>query len=128
MAAYEQPLFNISLVASKDLTSYQFEAVRLTTANKVTNITSATNPIVGVLQNKPTSGAEANIMVIGISKVKTGAGLDNGAKIKVNAAATTVAGRFVTGTTNADSNYRAASLGASSSSGCIVPALINFSG
>ena len=126
--AYEQPIFNISLVASKNLVNYQFEAVRLTTANKVTNITSLTNPIVGVLQNKPTSGAEANIMVIGISKVKAGAAIANGIKIKVNGAATTVGGCFVTGTTNQDSNYRAAALDAATTANCLIPAIINFSG
>ena len=65
--AWEQPLFNMSYQAAKDLTSYQFEVVRLTTAAKVSNVTSDGKPFVGILQNKPTSGAEANVMAIGVS-------------------------------------------------------------
>ena len=123
--AWEQPEFSLSFVASKDLSSYQFEAVRLTTALTISNITSATSPIVGVLQDKPTSGVVGNVMVIGVSKIRAGGAFGRGAKIKVNAVATSVGGRFVDGTTSA-TGYTAISKEAAATSGDIVTAIINF--
>ncbi|MHA2164205.1 MAG: hypothetical protein ACXABF_17475 [Candidatus Thorarchaeota archaeon] len=66
--AWQQPIWVTTFQAAKDLSSYQWELVAITTACKVTNITCSAAKKVGVLQNNPTSGLEASVMVVGISR------------------------------------------------------------
>ena len=124
--AWEQPLFSLSFQAAADLSSYKYEVVRMTTTNKVNAVTSAGMPLVGVLQNDPTSGNEAKVMVIGVTKVKAGGAIGRGAKIKVNAAATSNAGTVVTATSDVDPRTVGYAREAAAQAGDIITAVINF--
>ena len=64
--------------AAADLSGKQFYFVKLASATTVTVCAAATDKPIGVLQNKPTSGQAAEVMVIGISKVSSDAGLSVG--------------------------------------------------
>lgn len=77
--AYEasQPL-KISLSAGADLSTKQYYFVKLDGSGNAVVCDGATDVPVGVLQNKPTSGQSAEIVVVGVSKVNTDAGLSIG--------------------------------------------------
>lgn len=125
--AWEQPLFNMSYQASKNLSTYQWEVVRITTAAKVANVTSATKAMIGVMQNNPTSGREANVMAIGVSKVKAGGAFSTGQRLKINSAATSNGGTLIAATCEAQvSGHIAVALQASAQAGDIVAAIINM--
>jgi hypothetical protein len=62
--------------AGADLSSKQFYFVKLHTDGTVILCAATTDVPYGVLQNKPTSGQTASVMVSGISKVVGGADLD----------------------------------------------------
>jgi hypothetical protein len=71
--AYEHPVLNLTFTAGENLTTAQWQVVRLSTADTVSLPTCAALKPIGILQNNPTSGMEANVMVLGVSKVRTGA-------------------------------------------------------
>ncbi len=126
--AYEQPNFSIGIyVAGEDLSSKQWEVVKMTTSGKIQAVTSS-GSYLGVLQNNPTSGLEADVMVIGVSKVKAGGAFNKGGRLKVNQAATAIAGALVavTSGTAAISNNVGIALEAAAQGSDIVAALINF--
>jgi hypothetical protein len=77
--AYEavQPL-KISLSAGADLSTKQYYFVKLDSNGDAVVCAAATDVPVGVLQNKPTSGQAAEIVVIGVSKVNSDAALTIG--------------------------------------------------
>lgn len=61
--------------ASTALTNYQFYAVTMTTVDRlVTFVTVSSQGMYGVLQNRPTSGQSADIVINGITKAAVGAG------------------------------------------------------
>ena len=64
--------------ASADLSGKQFYFVKLSGAGTVTVCAAATDVPIGVLQNKPTSGQAAEVMMLGISKVSSDAALSRG--------------------------------------------------
>lgn len=66
-------------VAAADLSAEQYKAVKVTAAMSVNLATVAGEPIIGILQNKPTVGQPADIMVVGVSKVRSGAAIAAGA-------------------------------------------------
>lgn len=126
--AWEQPLFNLTFQAAKSLITNQFEVVNLSTAGKITTVSSDGAPFVGILQDKPTSGAEANVMAIGISKVKAGGAIGRGQRLIVNFASTSNGGSLIASTCSAtpvagDVGY---ALEASAQAGDIIAAVINF--
>lgn len=84
--AYEasQPL-KISLTAGADLSSSQYRLVKLDGSGNAVVCSGVTDIPVGVLQNKPTSGGAAEIVVVGVSKVNTDAALSIGALIGTSA-------------------------------------------
>ena len=61
-----------------DLSGKQFYFVKLSSAGTVTVCAAATDVPIGVLQNKPTSGQAAEVMMLGISKVSSDAALSRG--------------------------------------------------
>lgn len=74
--ATEKPLFLMSFEAGADLSTKQFYFVKLSgTGRGVVVCNGATDQPIGVLQNKPTSGQIAEVMVIGLSKVSGDADL-----------------------------------------------------
>lgn len=67
--------------ASADLSAKQYYAVKISGAGTVTVCAATTDIPVGILQNAPTSGQNAEICVVGISKINCDAALSRGAQI-----------------------------------------------
>lgn len=83
--AWTIPGFTFTRVAGADLSSDQYKYVKLSTTDTVILCAAATDVPVGILQNAPTSGQEATIMVTGISKVNSDAALSIGNLIGTSA-------------------------------------------
>lgn len=79
-----QPL-KISLEAGEDLSAKQYYFVKLDTNGKAVVCTGATDKPVGVLQNNPTSGQAAEIVVVGLTKISSNAALAIGDLIGTSA-------------------------------------------
>lgn len=128
--AWEQPLFSVSFNAAIDLSSYQFQVVRLTTADKITFVSSAAvaNAALGILQDKPTCGLAGNVMIMGVSKIKAGGALSRLALLGMNLASTTYPGMLIAATTATKGATKPVgrAFQASAQAGDIIPALINF--
>jgi len=69
--AYEIPGRTITLEASTDLSAYQFRFVGVDSAGKAALAITSTGDadVLGILQNKPTAGQAASIMIDGVSKI-----------------------------------------------------------
>jgi hypothetical protein len=76
--AWTIPGFSFTRVAGADLSALQYYFVKLSTTDTVVVCAAATDVPIGILQNAPTSGQEATIMVTGISKVNSNAALSIG--------------------------------------------------
>lgn len=83
--AYEIPGFSITLEAASDLSTSQYKFVKLDSSGKAAAIAAATDIPVGVLQNKPTSGQAADVMVSGVTKLQGDADLVRGNLIGTSA-------------------------------------------
>lgn len=83
--AIEQGQYSITLTAGADLSGSQYKFVELGSGLTCTVCNGATDLPIGVLQNKPTSGMPAEVMVIGMTKVQGDAGLSVGALIGTSA-------------------------------------------
>lgn len=91
--AYEIPGRTLTLLANADLSAVQFTGVALDNTGKG-GAPSAGASILGILQNKPTSGQEASVMLDGVSKMLVGsATVTAGDKVMVDSA-----GKAVTAT------------------------------
>ena len=76
--AYEIPVLKPGIwTAGEDLSSKQYYFVKLS-GSTVVACGGATDKPIGVLQNAPTSGQAAEVMVIGITKVSSDAALSVG--------------------------------------------------
>lgn len=73
--AFEVPVLNHSLVAASDMSAStnQYILVKLSAGGTVLPCAAATDLPIGVLQNLPTQGKLAEIMLLGISKIRVGA-------------------------------------------------------
>ena len=58
-----------TFTADGDLSAKQYHFVKQSTAGKVAICSGATDRPIGVLQNDPTDGQEAVVMIMGVSKV-----------------------------------------------------------
>lgn len=68
--AFEGPQIKIpGLTASADNSSNQYKFVKLSGEKTVTVCSAATDLPIGVLQNAPASGAEAEVTAIGVTKL-----------------------------------------------------------
>lgn len=67
--AYEIPGFKYTLRAGADLSSHQYKFMKLDTDGYAVVCAAVTDKPIGVLQNDPTSGEEAEIMATGITKL-----------------------------------------------------------
>lgn len=80
--AYEGPQVKIpGLTASADLSAKQYLFVKMSGEKTVTVCSAATDNPVGVLQNAPTSGAEAEVCFSGVTKIIGTADLNYGDQI-----------------------------------------------
>jgi len=96
----EEQLFSIK--AGADLSSLQHYIVKLgSTEDTIEKSTAASDAILGVLQNKPTSGQMASVAVGGITKVIAGGSVSAGNLVTADsngkAIATTSGGDHVLG-------------------------------
>jgi hypothetical protein len=99
-----QPL-KISLSAGADLSTKQYYFVKVNSSGDAVVCAAVTDIPIGVLQNKPTSGEAAEIVVVGVTKVSADATIDEGNQIGTSAdgqAAPYIAGtdttKYVVGT------------------------------
>lgn len=81
MAFERAVLLDGSRKAAADLSTKQYYFVKLDSSGDVAVCAAVTDIPYGVLQNKPTSGETAEVMVIGISKVNGDADLSKGNQI-----------------------------------------------
>lgn len=70
--AYEIPGFSFTLVAGEDLSDSQFCGVDVDTDGEAALPVQGKRAI-GIVQNKPTAGQAATVVVTGVSKVHVGA-------------------------------------------------------
>ena len=80
-----------TLVAGEDLSAKQFHFVELDNATgNVTAVNGATDRPVGVLQNSPTSGQAADVLIAGGTKVVAGGTASPGQPVFSNSGASAV--------------------------------------
>ena len=84
--AASYPILTDSVVAGQDLSTKQFYVVSLQTDSTVDLFDTATDYPYGILQNKPTSGQIAEVMLIGRTKVEFGETVAIGQQIRCGAA------------------------------------------
>lgn len=70
-----------SLTASADLSTHQFKGVKISGSRTVTVIAASTDKCLGILQNKPLSGAPADIAIDGEILAMAGAAITAGADL-----------------------------------------------
>lgn len=76
--AIQRDVLSLSFSAGADLSAKQYYFVKLSAADTVVACAAATDVPVGVLQNAPTSGQTADVMLAGVSKVNSDAALSVG--------------------------------------------------
>ena len=78
----------ITLVAGADLSTHQYKFVKMNGSGQAVLCTAVTDVPIGVLQNDPKSGQEAEVVVIGGTKIKGGEALAIGSAIGTDANST----------------------------------------
>lgn len=91
--------FEKSFKSTNDLSTKQYYIVKVDTSNAQSVVLAAagTDPIVGVLQNKPAAGKMANVQILGTAKVIAGGSVTRGDLVTSDSN-----GKAVTTTTNKD--------------------------
>jgi hypothetical protein len=81
--AYEISNYSVkvTLVAAADLSSKQYTFVKLNSSGEAAAAAAATDIPIGVLQNAPTAGQEAEVLVVGGTKIVAGAAIGEGALV-----------------------------------------------
>lgn len=122
--AYEISNYSVkvTLVAGADLSAAQYKFVKLNSSGQAVVCSSATDIPIGVLQNDPASGAEAEVLVIGGTKIIAGAAIAEGAQVGTSTAGKAVA---LTAGTDTTKYVAGALLTESGADGEIVTAVIN---
>jgi hypothetical protein len=82
--AHEIPVEMLTFTAGADLSANQYYAVKVDSSGNVVLAGAGENAI-GIIQNKPTSGQAASVMVLGESKAVYGASVTAGGNLSVNA-------------------------------------------
>ena len=91
--AYEISNYSVkvSLVAGGDLSSSQYRFVKLNSSGQVIAVAAATDRPIGVLQNNPASGAVAEVLISGGTKLVLSGTVTEGAIVSPSANGTAVA-------------------------------------
>ena len=110
----------ITRVAGADLSALQYTFVKLSTTDTVVTCTGATDIPIGVLQNAPTSGQEAEVLIVGGTKLTAGATIAIG-----NILGTTSAGAASVLTVSDTTKYVLGSAISGGASAEIITAVIN---
>jgi hypothetical protein len=81
--AYEISNYSVkvTLVAGADLSALQYNFVKINSSGQAVACAAATDIPVGVLQNAPISGQEAEVLIVGGTKIVAGAAIGEGAQI-----------------------------------------------
>jgi len=98
--AYEIPVLSITLVASTDLSDYQYRFLAVDANGEAELVDAAATHPVGVLQNEPDEDESGTVMVYGVSKVVAGDAVDAGDLVRsdtVGRAVSAGAGEVVAG-------------------------------
>lgn len=112
----------ITLVAAADLSALQYTFVKLDSAGKAVAAAAATDIPIGVLQNAPISGQEAEVLIVGGTKIVAGAAISEGALVGTSSTGKAVA--LVAGTDT--TKYVVGTLiTESGASGDVVTAVVN---
>lgn len=72
---------NVTLVAGADLSAAQYKFVKLNPSGQAILVAAATDKPIGVLQNSPASGGEANVTISGGTKFVGSGSIAVGAQI-----------------------------------------------
>lgn len=112
----------ITLVAGADLSAAQYKFVKLNGSGQAVVCAAATDRPIGVLQNAPGSGQEAEVTVVGGTKVVAGAAVSIGAAIGTNASALAASKTVGTDTTNYVAGVALTAAGAANE---VITAVIN---
>jgi len=121
--AYEFSNYSVkvTLVAGADLSAAQYKFVKLNSSGQAVICSGATDSPIGVLQNAPTSGQEAEVLIVGGTKVVAGAAIT-----LPNTIGTDANGKAVALTTTDTTKYIVGSLiTASAADANVVTAVIN---
>ncbi len=110
----------ITRVAGADLSALQYTFVKLSTTDTVVTCTAATDIPIGVLQNAPTSGQEAEVLIVGGTKLAAGATIAIG-----NILGTTSAGAASVLTTSDTTKFVLGTAISGGASAEIITAVIN---
>ena len=91
--AYEFSNYSVkvTLVAGADLSALQYTFVKLNSSGEAIAAAAATDIPIGVLQNAPTAGQEAEVLIVGGTKIVAGAALSDGALIGTSSTGKAVA-------------------------------------
>jgi len=122
--AYEFSNYSVkvTLVAGADLSALQYTFVKLNSSGEAVAAAAATDIPIGVLQNAPTSGQEAEVLIVGGTKIVAGAAISEGALVGTSSTGKAVA--LVAGTDT--TKYVVGTLlTESGASGDIVTAVVN---
>jgi len=90
-----------TLVAGEDLSAKQYHFVKIDGAGAAVAVSGATDRPLGVLQNNPTAGQEAEVLISGGTKVAAGGTAAAGAPLFANGSAKAVTLAFGTTATAA---------------------------
>jgi len=120
--AFEFSNYSVKLtrVAGADLSALQYTFVKLSTTDTVVTCTAATDIPIGVLQNAPTSGQEAEILIVGGTKLVAGATIAIG-----NILGTTAAGAASVLTTSDTTKFVLGTAISGGASADVITAVIN---
>ena len=88
--AYEINNYSVraTFVAGADLSALQYTFVKLNSAGAVVAVAAATDVPIGVLQNNPTSGTEASVLIMGGTKIVASAAATLGTALNFGTSAT----------------------------------------
>jgi hypothetical protein len=91
--AYEISNYSVkvTLVAGADLSAKQYTFVKINSSGEAVAAAAATDIPVGVLQNAPIAGQEAEVLIVGGTKIVAGAAIADGAQIGTSSAGKAVA-------------------------------------
>lgn len=115
----------VTLVAGEDLSAKQYHFVKIDNGTgKAVAVSGATDNPIGVVQNNPASGQEAEVLISGGTKLKAGGSASAGEPLFASASATGVTLAF--GTT-ASAAYSVGKFITAAAAGEITTAVINCS-
>lgn len=123
--AYEISAYAVKVtrVAGADLSALQYTFVKQNSSGQVVAVAAATDIPIGVLQNAPTSGQEAEVLVTGGTKLKSGATITLGTHFVLGTTSAGAATPLAPGTDT--TKYIVATPLSSAASGDIMSAIVN---